>query len=493
VLHPNATQPYRVDATGSRNWASVSPDGRWVAFGAHFRVNVYEAATRRQVWQGPAGNTHDTCLFSPDGQWLATSNDGGRIYRVGTWERGPQLGPGTPWDFSPDNRLAVLGLPDGVYRLVELPTGREVARLEDPEQIAGGAVFTPDGTRLVVAAEDGLRVWDLRRIRKELVRLGLDWDAPPYPEAAAVLPRPREVQVVGAELMDPRKVAEHQRARVLLDLWRNPFDADARFRLGQHLLDTGRPGPAYAHLTAALAFRPDLDEAHHLRAQAAFRLKRWLDAATDASRYLDSHVDAHSARLLRARSYRMAGRFVDAVADYTDLLQHNQRDAKLYQWRADCHGLLDHAAQAKADYERALALAPHDAMLLNNFAWHLATGAVEQRDPGRALHLIQEAVQQRPNEAMLLNTLGVVQYRNGQYAQAVVTLEKSLAAGKGTADAFDLFFLAMCHARLGAPAKAREHFDRAVRWRDGRKDLPSQYVQELTAFKAEAEAVLDLK
>jgi hypothetical protein len=75
----------------------------------------------------------------------------------------------------------VLGIPDGVYRLVELATGRELARLEDPEQIAAPAVFTPDGTRLVTSATDGLRVWDLRGIRAELTKLGLDWDAPAYP------------------------------------------------------------------------------------------------------------------------------------------------------------------------------------------------------------------------------------------------------------------------------------------------------------------------
>jgi WD40 repeat protein/tetratricopeptide (TPR) repeat protein len=493
VLHPNATQAYRVDAGSSRNWASVSPDGRWVAFGAHCRVDVYEAATHRHVWQAPPDSTNDTVLFSPDGLWLATSNDGGRVYRVGTWEPGPQLGPGTPWAFSLDSRLVVLGQTDGVYRLVEFATGRELARLEDPEQIAAGAVFTPDGTRLVVAAPDGLRVWNLRRLRKALVRLGLDWDAPPYPETADVLPGPLEVRIEGAELIDPKKMAEYQRVRVLLTLLRNPFDADAHFHLGQQLLDAGHAKSAYIHMTAALAFGLDLDEARHLRARAAFRLQRWAEAAADASRYLDQHADAHSVRFLRARSYQADGRFADAVADCTELIKRYPRDPKLYRLRAACHEGLGHAAQAKADREQAFTLAPHDPSNLNRLAWGLVTGPAEQRDPAWALQLIQEAVKQRPEDGMLLNTLGVVQYRNGQYAQARVTLEKSLAAGKGQSDAFDLFFLAMCHAKLGAPAKARECFHRAVKWMDGQKNLNPRYVQELTAFQAEAQAVLGLK
>jgi hypothetical protein len=84
----------------------------------------------------------------------------------------------------------------------------------------------------------------------------------------------------------------------------------------------------------------------------------------------------------------------------------------------------------------------------------------------------------------------VVLYRAERFDEAVSVLEQSLAVGKREFDAFDLFFLAMAHHRLGHASQARTCFDRAVRWREEHPNLAPPYVQELATFRAEAEAVL---
>jgi hypothetical protein len=84
----------------------------------------------------------------------------------------------------------------------------------------------------------------------------------------------------------------------------------------------------------------------------------------------------------------------------------------------------------------------------------------------------------------------VAQYRAGRNTEAVATLQQSLKVSAGQTDAFDLYFLALAHHRLGHDADARACLERALRWQQQHPDLPGNFTQELAAFRAEAEAAL---
>jgi WD40 repeat protein/tetratricopeptide (TPR) repeat protein len=438
VVHRSQTaRTIRLQPQEDVRCCAVSPDGRWVATGSHDNTDgigakVWEAATGRLV-KGFTVPGYCKVLFSPDDRWLLTSSGGCRLWEVGSWNEGPKVG-GASGCFSPDGRFLAVEDSAGVIRLIHPDSGAEVARLEAPQQTRlWPCCFTPDGSQLISFGTErqALHIWDLRAIGEQLAPLGLDGDLPPY---------------------DPRK---ERKPDTPLQIQVELFPATVRISLGLN--------------SFLLAVNPFNFEAY----------------------------------LQRGRAYGQMGEARKAIVDYSmalDLLPpaHQSRGEALFR-RSNNYGSLNDLSKARADLQKIAELdldLPSDlqrpaALQCNNLAWRYVTGPEEQRDPNKALPLAQKAAKLTPNLAFWRNTLGVVYYRLGQYAQAIETLQHSLRATNGQTAAFDLFFLAMCHARQGDSAKAKDCYDRAVHWaQEQQGKLRAEEKAELNAFRAEADALL---
>jgi eukaryotic-like serine/threonine-protein kinase len=440
-----AERTIRVGPLDDCRGVSVSPDGQWLATINHLHAGaqIWRISNLTKVAELPTG-----VRFSPDGKWLVARWFVGdarplRVWEVGTWReetRSSEAGE-NGW-FSPDGRIVVVVDPSRIIRLVELATGRTLARLESPD-LPGvySLAFSRDGSRLVFTTKDRptpcVHVWDLRAIRKHLFRLGLDWDAPAYSEDDPADPK---APPLPALQVDYGPLAEHLQ----------------HFNEHDEVL--------VERYTARLQSDPNDADAYHHRAHAL------------ASRR----------------------RFPEAIADLDQAIRLRPKDAHLRDVRGRIHASLKQYEPAIADLEAALAMKSDQpqlqqnlAQLCNNRAWELANGPAPRHDLKRALTLAQRAVELVPDEGTFLNTMGVVLFRTGRYAEAIATLERSLAAGRGRSDAFDLFFLAMARCSLGQMAQARADFDRALRWqRDGPSSRQPGSSSELAAFQAEADAAL---
>jgi serine/threonine protein kinase/WD40 repeat protein len=245
-------QPLRLDAGADIQSVAVSPDDHWVVTVTHALglAKIWDARDGRLVKQADWGINYYP-RFSPDGRWLSTGADGGRIFAVGTWEPGLQVGAGGA--FAPDSRLMAVDPLTGAARLVDRGTGRELARLEDPDSYATSfPQFTPDGTKLIGVSRlgdlsKGIGVWDLRLIRRHLKSIGLDWDYPemPPPPAGGKADEPLTVTLLPGDLGEPaatREEAARQaiaRRRRALDA--NPDDAAANNHLAWAYLTAPEP------------------------------------------------------------------------------------------------------------------------------------------------------------------------------------------------------------------------------------------------------------
>jgi tetratricopeptide (TPR) repeat protein len=433
---------------------AVSPDGEWLATGSHSGngAQVWRARdatrVRHLAIEGLGG-----VLFSPDGKWLMTTSPPCRLWAVDTWQEARQI-DGHGLAFSPDGRLLVVQDASKVLRLVETETGRTLAGLESPDECAvQWATFSPDGSRLVVATNDGpaVHVWDLRAIRRRLVGMGLDWDAPP-------LPAPETSTVDAGD-----------RPSIKVDMDFGPlkrYSEQYQRDLEQYAVPAEELVMRY---TERLRAHPDDPGSLHQRGHALLRLNRFEQALADfsaasARRPLDAHLRAYQGVCL----FNLE-RYAPALDQLESAFQTDPEPVR---------AIVDRTHRRPIDEN------------VNRLAWELVTGAEPRRDTVLAARLAAFAVALSPGEQMFLNTLGVTLYRAGKFAEAIERLEKSLKAGKGQFDGFDLFFLAMAHHQLGHGAQARACFDRATHWLSDQKNLPERFARELADFRAEAESVL---
>lgn len=152
---------------------------------------------------------------------------------------------------------------------------------------------------------------------------------------------------------------------------------------------------------------------------------------------------------------------------------------------------------ARAAISRALELEPRQSLDCNNLSWLLATGPMSLRDSANALLLAQRAMKDTSlttlETSLFLNTLGIAQFRAGLIDDAVRTLNRSVVAQQPATQPYDLYFLAMCHSRLGDKVAARAYFDQAEMLVEKYRDqLPQSSQNELDQFSAESEAMLPL-
>jgi WD40 repeat protein len=527
-----------------RVWAvAFSPDGRTMASASEDRtLRLWDTDTGQVVrtLRGHTGPIY-SLAFAPNGRRLAT---GGTDATVRVWDAGTgkevrtlrgHAGLGLGVAFGTDSRrLASTGL-DGTVRLWDAETGQAVRTLRGHAGWVAGLAFSPDGRRLATAGADAIvRLWDADTGKMGLALRGHTGGV----LALAFNPDGRRLASAGGEptggpdrtvrVWDVETGKELRTVRGQAGpVWDVAFSPDGR-RLataGGHLVklwdaDTGQPVlslPGHAGSVGCLAFSPD---GRLLAAGVGQTVTLWDASPPTPERRARSeardlvqllfglHLSTSEVRdrirdhpsldaAVRRRALDLAGpygdRLLDQEAERVVGALYNRpllRPEVLASLRADA-GLSEPVRQ------RALALAeqvPESPYPLNTVSWQVV------RQPGAApgaydLALRQAEVASRlvPGQTMLLNTLGVAQYRAGQDRAAVATLSQAdrlnTEAGRGSLPA-DLAFLALAHHRLGDAGQARAALGR-LRALMKRPEFAAN--EEFRSFLREAEAIeLDL-
>jgi WD40 repeat protein len=153
----------------------LSPDGRLLSVLpmtrdiVQDRLEIWDVRKRRRVVTiRPPGGANLT-RWSPDGTRVAEADalGGVHIYSTSTWRPAAPTfsgGKATWLAWSPDGRTLAAGDNDGTVRLFDVASGQALgAPLPGVAQSLSVPFFTPDGTHLIAAQENGRAFrWDIR-------------------------------------------------------------------------------------------------------------------------------------------------------------------------------------------------------------------------------------------------------------------------------------------------------------------------------------------
>jgi serine/threonine protein kinase/WD40 repeat protein len=492
----------------------ISPDGRLLAAATLRGLRLWDLQTNREIAGLPLGFAY-ALAFDASGKYLITCSRLGvhrwpitavSRPRAETVHLGPPEAMPPPADARPqtislsrDGRAMVVGIGDYGGAIVDVTAQKIRAQLTGQKHLAF-PVISPDGKWIATGAWNGkeIKIWD--------ARTGAEVQSIPLAgvESARVAFSPDSAWLVAA-------------ARYEYGFWR----LGSRTWEFSHRFPYQGPGdvPGLMSFTAdgkMLAVAHAMEEIKLLEAATGRELATLHSPSPGIPKSLCFSRDGSLLAVglkpmiqlwdLRQIRKQLAAMELDWPSPARPPEPSGQRAPLTVQLDLGERGWYFLAVQALEDsnagrwpealagYERALTCQADIPMANNNLAWLLATCPNERlRDIPRSMALAKKALalatpQKVPakERGIYCNTLGTALYRAGDWQGALRELRQSVDL-QG-ANAWDQFFLAMAHAKLGDKQKAQEYFDQAVQWMD--KHKPQE--EELRRFHAEAAHVLGL-
>ncbi len=273
--------------------------------------------------------------------------------------------------------------------------------------------------------------------------------------------------------LDTRETAWSIKARdaILEALRLDPDDAEVRYTLAGLYSDTGRTAEAIEQLKKALELQPSNDDAHR-------RLGQVLAESGEQAQALAEFETAIKIRPGFWRNYLQlgladmkAGRNDEAVAAFRRITQLQPDNAWGFQMLGTAYHVMGDRAAAVTNYQRAIELGP-DARAYSN----LGTAYYEDGRFADAARAYEQAAQMEPKVPAKHRNLGDVYKRLGQPEKARDAYRRAIALGRdqlqtNPRDAGMLAFIAVCEAKLGDGAAARQHVAEALALTPGSGDV----------------------
>jgi Flp pilus assembly protein TadD len=241
--------------------------------------------------------------------------------------------------------------------------------------------------------------------------------------------------------------------------------------IAEHYADERQPAAALAVLDSAPAGDPLIRVVALRRAAMLDRLERVTEAET-ALRTLAREAPQSPQPLSRLGDIlRVRSRYADAVQAYDEALGRlplpRPADWPLFYARGIANERAGRWPRAEADFQEALRLQPEQPYVLNYLAY---TWVEMGRNLAEARRMLERAVELRPNDGNIVDSLGWALFKLGDIAGAVRWLERAVELEPRSSVIND--HLGDAYWMAGRRNEARFQWARALRTDPEGNDIP---------------------
>ena len=179
-----------------------------------------------------------------------------------------------------------------------------------------------------------------------------------------------------------------------------------------------------------LEIKPGDTTLMRLRAVLLADLKKFDAAAEELQKLHKANPKDLLTTLQLGMLYNTMKQYDKSLAAYDDVLSQRPDDVAALRGRGDTLLNVGRRGDAIAAYEKAIALKPHNAGILNNYAWVLATAPEDKlRDGHKALAMAIDACKQTDyKEDYILSTLAAAYAEIGDFKSARKYAAQAVAA-----------------------------------------------------------------
>lgn len=205
---------------------------------------------------------------------------------------------------------------------------------------------------------------------------------------------------------------------------------------------------------------PDDAFFHHLMAGVHIAQKHYAGAEEDLNRAIALRPGWSVPCSTLGKVCMIQGKKAEAIERFEAAVAKDPKNVTAYLFLGALFEKDGAYGKAVDVYERTLAKVPDNWAAANNLAFLASEFPGEEEDLERALSLSLHALKLKPSESEILDTLGWLYYKLGNFDRARDTLES--AAAKAPESPAINYHLGMVHYKTGSVAQAKERIARAL-------------------------------